>query len=327
MPVKGVKTMKNQALFKLHFDGPSIKEGGILWQDLAQFLSNIDSAIQRIINVMETGTSIRVGRPTKAFQSIAPLEIVAVEASSFVLGIALRRDQDMFPELDLGLLAFGKLLGGLDRLRCDGEDVLLPDGFDQGVLTALREAGRILDHGVDSVGISPALHLAIKQATYDKATRERIVARIRRIEQTLVIAEGRLLMADFKEDAQRCRLHPSTGEAILCSFDDDIASTVWGNLRRFVQVRGDAKIDTATNKIRLIAIRDLEPIDEPSAVSVSILPSSAFWQPKGFDELAAEQGVYPVGDWQRLVGGWPEDTDFDAFLEAIHSARHNTETR
>ena len=45
--------------------------------------------------------------------------------------------------------------------------------------------------------------------------------------------------------------------------------------------------------------------------------SSQFWEPSTFDDLALEQVVHPVEDLRQVFGGWPEDADFDSFLEAI----------
>lgn len=47
-----------------------------------------------------------------------------------------------------------------------------------------------------------------------------------------------------------------------------------------------------------------------------------FWEGKDFDELAASQGVYPIDTLSKLSNDWPEDTDFDVFLDAVRSARH-----
>lgn len=49
--------------------------------------------------------------------------------------------------------------------------------------------------------------------------------------------------------------------------------------------------------------------------------ASDFWHPASFEELAEQQGVSPVEDWSVLVGGWPEEADFEEFLEAIRSVR------
>ncbi len=48
---------------------------------------------------------------------------------------------------------------------------------------------------------------------------------------------------------------------------------------------------------------------------------SSFWEGKSFEELAKEQGVKPIRDISELYGYWPDDEDFDSFLEAVRSAR------
>lgn len=42
-----------------------------------------------------------------------------------------------------------------------------------------------------------------------------------------------------------------------------------------------------------------------------------FWQPRPFEDLAAEQQIRPVTDWDQFAGGWPPDEDFDAFVKAV----------
>jgi len=310
-----------ESVLKLKFEGPSVYEGRILWEDLSLFVSNVDSAIQRIINVLETGTGIRMGRPPKALKALSALDIVAISKGSFKLGLSLRREQELLPGLDIGEQALIELSDGIKRITQDGEEALLPKGFDQGVLTALREAGHILDRGVERVKMSVNGRHAVRRVKYDGITREHIISKIRQLEQTWATAEGRLLMADVKEEVWRCRLHPSAESPISCRFEQEMTSSIVANLGRFVQVRGDASIDPITNRIDSLFIRDLEPIATPSPTPISIPAPSRFWQPKTFSELAEEQEVYPVDNWEQLIGGWPEDTDFNSFLEAIKSAR------
>ncbi len=306
-----------KSLLQLHFEGPSVQTQSILWEDLSQFITNLDIAIQRVINVLETGIGIRMGRPTRAFQELTALEFVAMTNGSVKIELNLRREETLLPGFDIGQQAIFKLTDGLIEIAKNSEDIPLPEGFDSGVLTALREAGRILDRGIDTVHIAAIERKPISRADYNEPVRERIVSRIRKMEQGWVQVEGRLLMVELREGTLRCRLHPSADEPILCSFDEEMVPSIIGNLRRFVRVHGEASIDTSTNKIRSLFIRDLESIEEPSAIPVSISPVSAFWQPKPFDDLAIEQGIYPLDDWEKLVGNWPEDTDFDSFLQAV----------
>ena len=92
-------------------------------------------------------------------------------------------------------------------------------------------------------------------------------------------------------------------------------------MRHFVQARGEATYDVGTNKISSLYIKDLETIDEISADGSTQVQLSSFWKGKTFDDLATEQGVYPVDDIGILSEDWPEDTDFDTFLDAVRSAR------
>jgi len=93
------------------------------------------------------------------------------------------------------------------------------------------------------------------------------------------------------------------------------------NIRQFVQVKGEATYDPATDKIVSIQVRDLETIDQLSEMGGSRFSISPFWKGQSFDELATAQGIYPIEDIDKLSGDWPKDTDFDTFLDAVRSAR------
>ena len=308
---------KQESLLKLLFEGEAILDGRILWNDLAQFVSSLDSAIQRIINVLETGTGIRIGRPPKTFQALTALEVTVVGSGSFTLGLNLRRGQEFLPGFDLGVQAMSRLVQGLRTI----EHGPMPDGFDLGVLMALREAGHVFDRGIEAVHLDSSPEIRQPRATFVRNTHQHIVSRLQTLEQAWAEAEGRLLMADVREDSLRCRLHPSTGEPLLCSFPEDMSVDIMRNLRHFVRVRGEATTEPATGRIRSLTIRDLESIDEPAEAGVTVTLSSSFWQSRSFDDLALEQGVYPIENWESITGGWPEDADFETFLEAIRSSR------
>ena len=44
---------------------------------------------------------------------------------------------------------------------------------------------------------------------------------------------------------------------------------------------------------------------------------------KSFEELAKEQGVKPIASLSEIMGGWPEDADFDGFLESVRASRED----
>src|SRR3989304_4591056 len=89
-------------LLKIRFEGSAIHGGRILFDDLSLFVSNISLAIDRILNSMQMGTSIKKGRPLKTTQLLSALEIVSVRKGSFALALDLRREGQQFPGWDMG---------------------------------------------------------------------------------------------------------------------------------------------------------------------------------------------------------------------------------
>ena len=307
-----------QPLLRLRFEGPAIRDGRILYDDLSIFVSNLSLAIERIINSLQIGESIRIGRPPRAIQVLSALEVVSMSKGSFKLALDLRREAELFPRWDIGEEAADILLRGIPII---GDDAPLPQGYDHGVLIALRDAGRIIDRGVEKVHINSKSAFGARRVEYVQTTRESIISRMKKYEQRWVVIEGRLLMADVKEESLRCRLHPSTGIPIICTFEEATAEQIIRNLRNFVQARGEATFDPSTNRIASLVIRDLEPISELSPVELLPVPPSTFWRVRTFDELALEQSVYPIEDWGKLTRQWPEDADFELFMEAVKSSR------
>ena len=309
-----------QPLLQLRFEGPGVPEGRILWNDLNQFVANFDSALERLIGALETGSSTRVGRPAKSIQELAALEVVATTQGSFGLSLDLRRKEPMLPQFDLGKQALMILIDGLAAI---GEDTTPPGELDRAVLIPLRDAARVFDRGIETVQVVGSAEIGGKAITFTRNIRDKIVRRIAQAQAASTVAEGRLLMADLLEGHLQCRLHPSVGEPVLCWFDESLMNIVLGCLssRSFVRVRCEAKIDPFSNRINQLTIQDIEAIEEPEEASVPQVSIQEFWNPKKFDELGAEQGVYPVDEWDKLTIDWPEDADFDEFLDGVRSAR------
>lgn len=81
------------------------------------------------------------------------------------------------------------------------------------------------------------------------------------------------------------------------------------------------KAKAAGKKVADLTVGELKAIiHEMIEESLEQRQRSRFWNPKTFDELAAEQGVRPIKNLGQLRGRWPEGEDVDDFLEAIHSA-------
>jgi hypothetical protein len=75
-----------------------------------------------------------------------------------------------------------------------------------------------------------------------------------------------------------------------------------------------------------LAIEESEPAyfsaSEPLAANMAFHRGRHdFWHPKSFNELAAEQRVAPVTEWDQLTRNWPDGADFEEFFAAVRSAR------
>lgn len=306
----------NKPLLRFKFKGESIRSGRILYDDLSLFVTNISRAIERLVNVISTGESLKRGRPQKILKIISSLEIVSVRKGSFNIGLDLRRNGQVFPGWDLGEQSINILVNGLKAIdkNCD-----LPEEFDASVMIALREAGRITERGVDNITINSHSTYGNIRTVYTRPMREKIIKRLNKYEQSYAIIEGRLLELDAKEDKLRCRIEPTIGEPTPCKFDEGLTEQVINLIRNFVQARGEATLD-ANNKIVFFYIKDLEPIEAISEQK-GIAPLSSFWKSRSFDELAEAQGVHPIENLDALSKDWPEDADFDSFLDAVRSKR------
>jgi hypothetical protein len=315
------KSSKKQPLLRIKFEGTAIRNNTILFDDLSTFVSNVSTAIDRLVQkLLQKDVSIKRGRPLKTIQVLSALEIVSMRKGSVKLSLDLRRNGQQFPGWDLGEQATDILVLGIDSLK---KDKLLPKEYDHGILIALRDAGKIIERGIDKIGINSSSSFGTRKTLYTQPIREKVIARIRRFEQAYNIVEGRLLSADVKEDRLRCRIEPSIGDPISCTFDESMFEQVLRFMRQFVQARGEATYDVVTGKITLLNIRDMESIDESAAGEVTKVALSSFWRAKSFEELADEQGVYPVNDLSIITGGWPKDEDIDSFLNTIRSSRAN----
>jgi hypothetical protein len=83
------------------------------------------------------------------------------------------------------------------------------------------------------------------------------------------------------------------------------------SMRLWVQVSDEAESEQTP-------VRVSEPVSESMAFDKG---SHDFWNPKSFDELATEQRVDPVTEWERLTSNWPDGADFEEFFAAVQSAR------
>jgi hypothetical protein len=247
------------------------------------------------------------------------LEIVSMGKGSVKLALDLRREGQQFPGWDIGEQAVDELF---TYVKSISNGNLISKEMDQSILIPLRDAGKIIDRGVENIYINSNSSFGKRRVKYEQSVRENIIFRISKYEYAYTAVEGRLLMLDVEEDKLKCRLQPSTGEPIICTFDEDITEQIMRYLRQFVQVKGDAKYDIDNTRMSSLHIKDIELIDEMTVIGTPQVPLSSFWKGKTFEELASEQVVYPIGNLSDLYSSWPEDADFDSFFEAIRSSRN-----
>jgi len=317
---------KTNVFFVVKLEGPGVKPGRVRLDDFLRLGQEVLRAVERVALVLQgSAESQRAGRRPQDIRSAISLDIVEVThgSPSAVIRFERSEPQASIPDTDLGLDAFEKFVHGLSVLTASGD--AYPPGYDAGVLLAIRDAGRLFDHGVDRIEFALAHHARPLRVVYDRDGYTRVQKRILGPQINKRTIEGRLLMADFKERGSRLRVHPSSGNPVICLFDESLRDEVYRSILHFVRVTGEAKEDPVSKKIVSIQISDIERIETMEDQATEALPSGAplpgdFWQAMSFDELAAAQGVGPITNIDALVGTWPGEAN-DGFEESIHRLR------
>lgn len=312
---------KHEPILVLRAEGPATKGGRIPLHDLLQMGRNIQAAVERVARVLVgQADSRKSGRKPAEIRASCPLEVVALNRGSFEIALDLPRDR--FEDLHLGVEAVEKLGEGLGVLESDG--VALPAGYDLGVLSSLRDMGSALGRGIDCIEVETRTRRAKRTFRFDQAVHRRIAERIRGPVTALRTVEGRLLMVDFRHDAERFRIYPPTGESVTCQFDESLEETVYEHLRRFVRVTGETREDPLTGRIASIAVRDIEPVAVEGG-DLEPVPADGFWREKTLEQLADEQGVSLIREpeevWGKAANLWDDAEDFEAFLAATRGNR------
>lgn len=317
---------KKTAFFAIKLEGPDVKPGRIRLEDFLRLGQEMLRAVERVALVLQgSAASQKAGRRPLDVRAAISLDLVEITHGSPSAVIRFERSdsQISIPDADRGLEAFEKFIQGLSDVTSDGDTY--PPGYDAGVLLAVRDAGRLFDRGVDRIEFSLNHRPQPLRVQYNREGYTRVQRRIVGPQLNKRTIEGRLIMVDFKERGSRLRVHPSSGDPVICLFDDSRRDEVFRNILHFVRVTGEAKEDPTSNKIVSITISDIERIEEKEDQATEMLPSGAplpgdFWQAMSFEELAAAQGVGPLTDIDALIGTWPGDVN-DGFEEAVHKLR------
>lgn len=224
----------------------------------------------------------------------------------------------------LGERALTALVRGIGSIA--STESKIPEGYDKGVLLALRETGRLFERGITQIDLSLETPGQQVSATYSPEVHARVVSLIREPVFNRASIEGRLLMGDFKETNYRCRLHPPLADPIPCTFEEPLADAVLSALRKRVRVDGAAII--VEGNIRELRIDDIEVLGP-----AEFEEQGQTWTQNALDGtgdlalLAKEQGVELATDFDRLIGHfWPDDESTDEFLRSVRVWRDEGES-
>lgn len=306
---------RTQPLLKIRVVGP--RPGTISVPDLIRICQSAQNAVSRQAEAMRGGQSLRSGPRTAVVQEETTLELVGIEKGSTVLPFAfVKPQQHVFPDaLTFGKDAIFEVTGGLKKLG--GAKAPKTSTLPPGVLDSLKEMTDVFDKGVVTKieWIVPKPGKKPVKAVLDRKVRDRVIHLARVPTTRPDSVEGSLEMADFREGDYKCRIHPTVGQSIVCTFTPEQEELVYDALRKPVRVKGTATINPNNDRIEQIAIEHIEVVDQ------LFLGEKEFRKGRSLEDLALVQGVEPLTNPRVLAGGFPEDEDVDSFLEEIYSSR------
>ncbi|WJI23523.1 hypothetical protein MZ909_09895 [Thermosynechococcus sp. B0] len=313
------------SLLTLILEGRFVRSGRIAVSQLSELLSSLQKVFYRTGQVLLGETdSIRKGPKSKQLKQLLELDLIEINhgSPSTLLRFDRRAEPSLFPEEDFLLHILETALTGIREVQ-EPADVL-PRGFDRGVLLAWRDVGRLFQKEVYSITFELNHRPSPLRVQYTPQAFQVIQQRIQGPKTHLTTIEGRLLMADFKEEGMRLRVHPPVGDPVVCVFDEEQKEEVLENLLRRVRIIGEALSDPETGKINRVRIHDIEPLEELTEAieEIPLAPAEVydFWTSRTLEELAQMQGVQPVANLATLYGTWPGERN-DGFEEFIQELR------
>lgn len=305
---------------KVKVEGPGVHRKSIPIPELLKICASIQSAVLRQAESMErpAATTLRRGPITASAQDECTLELTGIVAGSTGLLFRYSKSQQHLP---IVAATFGSEV--LSRVASTVRDFekskQVSTEIDPGVLASLQELGTVFERkSITKISISVPGHDGRKGAVksvYTPAVRERIAARMKAQTQEPLSIEGKLEMADFKETGRICRIHPSIGVPVQCSFDPSKEEEIYQALRHPARVTGLARVNPHSGKVEEIKIDKIELLDE------LMLGARNFTAGYSLQQLAEMQGVRPLAHPDDLAGGWPSDENLDEFIETTYRSR------
>lgn len=320
---------EHNSILTIRFDGGGVGPGKIPVSHLLRFLSNFNKVLHRTGRVLQgDAESLRRGQPPQRITSEVELELTSLTAGSPAAVLTFDRVQlhPNFPEMDFGLRILESAISGLTVVQRNNGSDKFPAGYDTGVLMAWRDLGKLFGHGIDKIEFTLTHSQKPVQSSLTPQGVFHIKERITGPQLNIREIEGRLLMADFREDGTRFRVHPSAGDPVLCLFDEEQKDEVLENILQYVRVVGEAREDPTSRKIAEIKIHDIERLENLQNEATDLLPkgtpiSQSFWQSPTIQELARSQNVRPMANVRTMFGTWPDEEN-DGFEATIDQLRH-----
>jgi hypothetical protein len=321
---------KKISLLTLILEGEPVRFGRIPVSQLFDLLSGLQKVFYRTGQVLlGKGDSTRKGPKSKQLKQILELDLIEVThgSPSTLLRFDRHTEPSLLPEIDDLPRILETALRGIQEIQKPGD--VFPAGFDRGVLLAWRDVGKLFLKNITSMTFELNHRPSPLRVQYTPKGFQVVQQRIQSPQTLLTTIEGRLLMADFKEEGMRLRVHPSVGDPVVCDFDEDQKEEVLENLLRRVRIVGEAIKDPLTDKIGRVRIHDIEPLEDLTEAIEEIPIATAqaydFWTSKTLEELAQTQGVKPIDDITAFYGTWPGDVD-DGFEEFVQELRQGNLT-
>lgn len=316
---------KKEYFLTVILEGESVKSGRIPVSYLLEFLASFQKVLYRIgESILCNRDSTRKGPKPKDLKSIVEIDLVEIThgSPSTLLCFDKRMEQAWLLGEEIHLQIFETFLKGLKQAQTPNE--VLPNGFDRGVLFALRDMGKLFHKQVKTIKFKFNPRPQPLEVKYTPEGFDVIQKHILGTQSQLTTIEGRLIMADFKEEGMRLRIHPPIGEPVFCIFYEEQKEEVLENLLRRVRISGEAIKDPLTGKINKVRIHDIEPLEEFSE-AIKEIPfgteqSYDFWKSWTLEDLAKLQEVQPITDITALYSTWPGESD-DGFEQFIHELR------
>lgn len=306
---------------KVKVEGPGVHRKSIAIPDLLKICGAIQSAVHRQAEAMEKPSSqtLRRGPITASAQEECTLELVGIVGGSTGLVFRYAKPQQPLPLPEMADFG-GDVIAKVAETVRDLAGRAKPNvEVDPGVLDSLRELSGALDRKtITRISLSvpryDGRHRPIS-AVLNSAARQRIDALVKIPTHCRLTMEGRLEMADFKDAAKVCRIHPAIGSPLACSFDSELEDHVYSALRKPVRLTGMARLNPNTGKPEELKIEVIEIMED------LLLGAKDFFGSRTLEQLAESQGVSPLVNPDELKGGWPDDENVDEFVETVYLGR------